>query len=41
MRDLLEKLIVEGRSTPGPKQKNDMVVRRYPSAAAAKKKAKQ
>jgi arylsulfatase A len=38
MRDLLEKLIVAGRSTPGPKQKNDIVVRRYPTGQAAKKK---
>jgi arylsulfatase A len=38
MRDLLENLIVAGRSTPGPKQENDMVVRRYPSANSAKKK---
>jgi hypothetical protein len=30
MRTLLEKLIVEGRSTPGPRQKNDVRVRRYP-----------
>ncbi|GAB4135976.1 MAG: arylsulfatase [Thermogutta sp.] len=30
MRALLEKLIVEGRSTPGPRQKNDVKVRRYP-----------
>ena len=30
MQALLEKLIVEGRSTPGPAQKNDVTVRRYP-----------
>ena len=30
MKALLEKLIVQGRSTPGPKQKNDVKVRRYP-----------
>ena len=29
MQDLLEKLIVQGRSTPGPRQKNDVEVRRY------------
>ena len=30
MKALLEKLIVQGRSTPGPKQKNDVKVLRYP-----------
>jgi len=30
MKNLLEKLIVEGRSTPGPIQKNDVEVIRYP-----------
>ena len=40
MRALLEKLIVDGRSTPGPVQKNDVRVRRYPLAAAAEPKAK-
>ena len=30
MKALLEKLIVQGRSTPGPKQKNDVKVVRYP-----------
>ena len=30
MKALLEKLIVQGRSAPGPKQKNDVKVRRYP-----------
>jgi arylsulfatase A-like enzyme len=41
MRVLLEKLIAAGRSTPGPKQKNDIRVRRYPAAqpAAGKKAA--
>ncbi len=34
MRALLEKLIVDGRSTPGPVQKNDVRVRRYPIADA-------
>lgn len=40
MRALLEKLIVDGRSTPGAVQKNDVPVRRYPVAAGAGKKAK-
>jgi hypothetical protein len=26
----MEQLIVQGRSTPGPQQKNDQRVRRYP-----------
>jgi arylsulfatase A-like enzyme len=39
MKALLEKLITEGRSTPGIAQKNDVEVKRYP-AAAPKKKAK-
>ncbi len=30
MQDLLERLIVEGRSTPGPMQENDVKVVRYP-----------
>jgi arylsulfatase A-like enzyme len=30
MKALLEKLIVQGRSTPGPKQKNDVKILRYP-----------
>jgi hypothetical protein len=30
MQNLLEKLINEGRSTPGPSQKNDVEVIRYP-----------
>jgi arylsulfatase A-like enzyme len=38
MRALLEKLIVNGRSTPGPVQKNDVRVRRYPLAADGKAK---
>lgn len=33
MRALMEKLIADGRSTPGPKQKNDVEVRRFPRAA--------
>jgi arylsulfatase A-like enzyme len=41
MRALLEKLIIDGRSTPGAAQKNDVRVRRYPLAAAiGKAKAK-
>jgi len=42
MTALLEKLITEGRSTPGAAQKNDVEVRRYPATpvkTAAKKKA--
>ena len=39
MSALMEKLITDGRSTPGAKQKNDMEVRRYPSTAAAQKRA--
>lgn len=35
MRALLEQLIVNGRSTPGAKQKNDVRVRRYPVQPAA------
>jgi arylsulfatase A-like enzyme len=31
MKALLEKLITDGRSTPGPKQKNDVTVRRFPN----------
>ena len=30
MKALLEKLIIKGRSPPGPKQKNDVKVVRYP-----------
>ncbi len=42
MKTLLEKLIADGRSTPGAPQKNDVEVKRYPSKASAtpKKKAK-
>ena len=42
MKALLEKLITEGRSTPGAVQKNDVEVRRYPAQPVktpAKKKA--
>ncbi|MCL4194098.1 MAG: arylsulfatase [Thermoguttaceae bacterium] len=37
MKALMEKLITDGRSTPGPKQKNDVVGRRFPRPAAAPK----
>lgn len=40
MRALMEKLITDGRSTPGTKQKNDVEVRRYPLAEVTQKKAK-
>ena len=42
MKALLEKLITDGRSTPGAVQKNDVDVNRYPAttAAAGKRKAK-
>lgn len=44
MKALLEKLITDGRSTPGAQQKNDVEVKRYPSEATAtprkKRKAK-
>jgi arylsulfatase A-like enzyme len=41
LKALLEKLIVNGRSNPGPVQKNDVRVRRYPLAAGVPaKKAK-
>jgi arylsulfatase A-like enzyme len=42
MQDTMEKLITNGRSTPGAPQKNDIRVTRYPKAAAqakAKKKS--
>ena len=39
MRALMDRLIADGRSTPGAKQKNDVEVRRYPVAAPAQKKA--
>jgi len=32
MTALMEKIIADGRSTPGPVQKNDVVVERYPSS---------
>lgn len=40
MKALLEKLIIDGRSTPGAHQKNDVEVVRYPRAEAPKRKAK-
>ncbi len=41
MKALLEKLIINGRSTPGASRTNDVEVKRYPSEPAtnAKKKA--
>jgi arylsulfatase A-like enzyme len=38
MSALLEKIITEGRSTPGAPQKNDVEVRRYPSDEVKEKK---
>ena len=40
MKVLLEKLIADGRSTPGETQKNDVEVVRYPKAGETKSKAK-
>ncbi len=40
MKALLEKLITDGRSTPGAPQKNDVEVVRYPRPEAPKRKAK-
>jgi arylsulfatase A len=40
MKALLEKLITNGRSTPGAQQKNDVDVVRYPRVEAPKRKAK-
>ena len=39
MKALLEKLIRDGRSTPGDPQKNDVEVVRFPKAGAPKSKA--
>lgn len=39
MKALLEKLIADGRSTPGAPQKNDVEVVRFPKAGAPKAKA--
>ena len=41
MRTLLEKLITDGRSTPGAKQKNDVRVRRFPQDNASPKASPQ
>ncbi len=41
MKALLEKLITDGRSTPGVVQKNDVEVKRYPSEAVATPKKKE
>ena len=41
MRSLLEKLIVDGRSTPGAAQQNDVEVVRYPRAETPKQKSLQ
>lgn len=40
MQALLEKLITDGRSTPGAPQKNDVKVHRYPVEATAKAKSR-
>lgn len=40
MKALLEKLITDGRSTPGAVQKNDVEVTRYPSEGTATPKRK-
>jgi arylsulfatase A-like enzyme len=37
MKALLEKLITDGRTTPGAAQKNDVAVRRYPTASGTAK----
>ena len=39
MKALLEKLITDGRSTPGEPQRNDVTVVRLPKAGAPKAKA--
>jgi hypothetical protein len=39
MKALLEKLITDGRSTPGAAQKNDVEVVRFPKTGAPKAKA--
>lgn len=41
MQALLEKLITDGRSTPGAKQKNDVEVKRYPSQSTSTPKKKE
>ena len=40
MKAHLEKLITDGRSTPGPNQKNEVVVNRFPREEAPKSKGK-
>jgi arylsulfatase A-like enzyme len=40
MKALLEKLITNGRSTPGATQQNDVDVRRYPATSSATPKKK-
>ena len=40
MKALLEKVITDGRSTPGAAQKNDVEVKRYPSEVAEPPKKK-
>lgn len=40
MKALLEKLITDGRSTPGAQQQNDVEVVRYPREAAARPRAR-
>jgi ribosomal protein L17 len=40
MKSLLEKLITNGRSTPGAKQNNDVQVVRYPRLEAPRKAKK-
>jgi hypothetical protein len=39
MKALLERLITDGRSTPGAKQPNDVAVKRHPAPTAAKGKS--
>jgi hypothetical protein len=39
MSGLMEQFIIEGRTTPGAPQKNDVHVRRYPQLEPAAKKA--
>ena len=36
MREQLDRVIEDGRTTPGPKQKNDVPVKRFPAAKAKK-----
>ena len=38
MKALLEKLIIDGRSTPGAQQSNDVQVKRYPTTPTAIRK---